>query len=608
LKDLQTLQSLTLERIKLTEAGLQQLAALKNLRALHLFGDELTDTHLVPIGKMTKLRELTIYSKKVTPAGYAHVAGLTELEEMQVGVSRDIGDDCLTHMTKMTRLRIVHLGGDKLTDAGMAHVKNFTELRELWMEGPKVTATGLGSLAALRKLEKLTVFSCTAFNGDGLAPLKEMTELKELDLVYCGETNAKGTAYLQGLAKLKKLRLSGVEDAALEPVGKLKALEELDLNYTRVGDEGVKHLAGMTNLRSLILIKTQVTDKGMNHLSTLTGLKRLSIGENKITDEGLQALAGMKALEDLSITDCKITGSGFKHLSGLTNLKGIWAGGNPLTDVALPPLKDLKKLNFLSLTGSKVTDEVVLALKKDLPEARILDYAGDEVLLEKKEPRKKVVEDISKIEPAFSMTAEMFAAECKDRKAASDKYKGKVIELSGVVKSLDSNFSEDVYVSLAVDKDITGVMCYMATPEPWAKVVPGQKIKLKGKFPEDAFGAALVHCVFVDTGTNPAITMTAQQLAKEYAADKEAANKKYNEKYLILTGEVVDRQFNSAGAASMTLKVDGKVRVKVSFTAFDKGAVKPIKVGQQLKVVGQYALNFDAEEVSLYFCHPIKQP
>src|SRR5262249_22293502 len=168
------------------------------------------------------------------------------------------------------------------------------------------------------------------------------------------------------------------------------------------------------------------------------------------------------------------------------------------------------------------------------------------------------------------------------------------------------NISGEAYVSLEADKDFTGVMCFTADAEPWAKVVPGQKVKLKGKWPPDAFGTVLIHCAFVDTGTSPAITVTAQQLAKEYAADKEAANKKYKDKYLIITGEVADKEFNSAGAASVTLKVEGKVKVTCSFTAFEKALVKPIKVGQQLKAVGQYTLNFGDDEVSLYFCHPIK--
>jgi Leucine-rich repeat (LRR) protein len=609
LKDLPTLQSLALSEVKFTPAALKNLTGLTNLESLYLSSEELTDADLAPLGKLTKLRDLSVSGSKLTPAAYAHLEDLTQLEEIRVGNTFDgLGDEYLAHMKKMTKLKKLHIGKDKLTDAGMAHMKNFTELRELDLEGPKVTPAGLASLAALKKLQKLTVLSCDAINGDGMAPLKELTELQSLEFVYCGPLNAKATAHLQGLTKLKRLRFDSVENEALQGIAGLKNLEDLQLFYTTVGDAGLKHLSGLTGLRSLNLMKTQVTDAGLMNLSGLTELKRLSLSDNKITDEGLQHLAKMTGLEELGISDCKITGAGLKNLSGLMNLNRLWLNGNPLTDAGLAHLKGMTKLTDLHLTGTKVTDEEVLALKKALPKARILDYAGDEVVLEKKEPPKRVIEDISKIEPAFSLTSEKFAEECKEQKTANEKFKGKVIELSGVVKTVGQNFSGDPYVALEVGKDFTGVMCFTADAQPWAKVVPGQKIKLKGKWPQDPFGPSLHHCVFVDTGKSPAIILTAQELAKEYAADKDATGKKYADKYLIVTGEVVDKEFNSVGAASVTLKVEGKVKVKCSFTAFEKGMVKPIKIGQQLKAVGQYTLNFGDEEVVVYFCHPIKQP
>jgi Leucine-rich repeat (LRR) protein len=608
LKDLTTLVSLGLGDVKYTDAGLKNLSGLTNLEELYLSGDQLTDASLAPVAKLTKLRKLSVYGSKLTAAAYAHLADLTQLEEVTLGgFSVEVGDECLAHMKKMTKLRTLGIGKEKLTDAGMAHVKNFAELRELRIEGPKVTAAGLESLAALKKLETLTVLSCPAINGDGMAALKGLTNLQGLELVYCGQIDAKATAHLKGLTKLKKLRFDGVQDEALEGIAGLKNLEDLQLFYTSVGDPGLKHLGGLTGLRSLNLMKTRVTDAGLKHLSGLTALQNLSLSDNKaITDAGLEHLAGLTGLEELGLSDCKIGGAGVKHLAKLANLKRLWLNGNPLTDAGLAPLKNLKKLDSIYLTGTKVTDDEVLALKKALPKARILDYAGDEVALEKREPPKRVVEDVSKVEPAFSLTAEKFAAEAKDRAVANEKFKGKVVELSGVVKTVGQNISGEPYLSLEVEKDFTGVMCFTADAEPWAKVVPGQKIKLKGKWPPDAFGTVLAHCAFVDVGTSPAITITAQQLAKEYAADKEAANKKYTDKYLIITGEVADKEFNSAGAASVTLKVDGNVKVKCSFTAFEKGMVKPIKVGQQLKAVGQYTLNFGGDEVGLYFCHPIK--
>ncbi len=49
----------------------------------------------------------------------------------------------------------------------------------------------------------------------------------------------------------------------------------------------------------------------------------------------------------------------------------------------------------------------------------------------------------------------------------------------------------------------------------------------------------MVSCVFNPTGPSLAIITTAEELATEIAADKESAEKKYEEKSFILTGEVL---------------------------------------------------------------------
>jgi Leucine-rich repeat (LRR) protein len=511
----------------------------------------------------------------------------------------------------VTKLKALRIGGQQLTDEGMAHVKNFSELRELRLEGRKLTKNGLAYLAALKKLQKLEILYCTALNSEGMAPLNGLSDLRELEIIYCNALNAAATIHLSGLNKLKKLRISSLEDDALKGIKGLTNLEGLDLNYTWITDAALEHMSGLTGLRSLNLMKTKITDVGLKHLSGLTNLQDLALGDNKITDAGLQYLSGLTKLRDLYLSECKITGPGLKHLGGLTSLQDLRLNANPITDESLAHLQNLKGLKYLYLTGTKVTDEGVLALKKALPKTSVHDYSGQEVSLDKKSaPRPKVaVEDISKIAPSFSLSAEKFSEEYKEnRNAAEEKYKGKVVELTGVVKSMGRNIADDSYISLEAGKVLFGVMCVTADAEPWAKVAPGQKVKLKGKWPEFSVGAALIYCVFLDTGKYEATALSAEQLAKEYVADPEATTKKYKDKYLVISGEVMDRDFNSAGAASITLKVDSKVRVKCHFTAFESKQTRSLKVGQRVKAIGQYTLNFDKDEVGLYFCLPITQP
>jgi internalin A len=611
LKDVPTLRRLALGGTKVTDAGLKTIGGLTQLDELYLSGDAITDAGVAHLAKLTKLKKLSVYSKAVTDAAFAHLADMTEMEELHVGSRYDFDDNHLKHMAKMSKLQKLSVGGEKLTDAGLAYLKGMTELRELRVDGEKITAAGLAHLAALTKLQMLTITRSQGANGEALAALTGMKDLQELALIYTPAIDKAGGAHVGKLTSLKRLRFGTATADGLAGITGLTGLEDLDLNYSNIGDDGMNHLAGLTGLKYLNLYATRVTEAGLKHLSGLTALKRLNITENKqITDAALAPLAALPNLETLWASDCKITGSGLKELAKHAKLRELSVSGNPITDEHVLALKDLKTLQDLNLTGTKVSDEVAIELKKANPKLRVRDAAGDEVALDKKPRPKPKVEDISKVEPDFKLTADAFYKEYEaDRAAATKKYKDKVIELSGEVDGMGRNISGDSHITLKVEKQLIGVMCVTADEQPWAKAVKGQKVKIKGKWPEFSVGAALIYCVFVETGEYKGIPITAAELAKEFAADGEATVKKYEGKILVLTGEVVAKEFNSAGAAGIELKSDNKVKVKCSFTATEKDVTKPIKVGQKLTVVGEFTLNFaNRDEVGLYFCLPVTKP
>src|SRR5262245_2375033 len=66
--------------------------------------------------------------------------------------------------------------------------------------------------------------------------------------------------------------------------------------------------------------------------------------------------------------------------------------------------------------------------------------------------------------PDFSLTSKQFSEEYdKEEKAAEAKYKGKVIELSGLIIGMGRNVMEDVFLKLEGSKnDHSGVYCFMA--------------------------------------------------------------------------------------------------------------------------------------------------
>lgn len=207
--------------------------------------------------------------------------------------------------------------------------------------------------------------------------------------------------------------------------------------------------------------------------------------------------------------------------------------------------------------------------------------------------------------PDFNLSAADFHAEHKKGNLAlAQKYAGKVIEVQGVVKNVGRNVSKMPYIALEAE-DLLGVMCFTMDKKPWERVAVGQKVKVRGKFPEAVIGVTLSDCEVAEAGEGAAATLPATDLARKYRADPDAVSKKYDKKSLIVFGEVVKKDYDEGGAPSLELKGADQVKVLCAFTAFEKDLVDPIQVGQHVHIIGQYMLNFGKDEVGLYFCFPL---
>ena len=69
-------------------------------------------------------------------------------------------------------------------------------------------------------------------------------------------------------------------------------------------DEGLIHLAGLSNLEELRLSRTQVTDVGLSHIHGLKALKRLDLRETSVSDQAIAELRS--AIPALKVQSGKI--------------------------------------------------------------------------------------------------------------------------------------------------------------------------------------------------------------------------------------------------------------------------------------------------------------
>ncbi len=98
--------------------------------ALNLAGTEITDAGVEHLKGLTNLRTLKLNGTEITDAGLVHLKGLTSLESLRLP-GTEISDAGLEHLKALTSLEGLWLHDTEITDAGLVHLKGLTSLRGL---------------------------------------------------------------------------------------------------------------------------------------------------------------------------------------------------------------------------------------------------------------------------------------------------------------------------------------------------------------------------------------------------------------------------------------------------------------------------------------------
>jgi hypothetical protein len=333
---------------KATDDDLRVLAAFKQLKTLDLGHTPITNAGLQRVAGLAELKVLIAPGIKATDDGMKYVGELKDLETLNLKFT-PVGDAGLGHLAGLTRLHTLDLSGRKVTDAGMPSLGKLRNLFHLGLHDTAITDEGMKSLAALTAMGNLILTSSGAVGDEGMKSVARMRRLRLLDVFGTGVTD-RGLKELAGLPRLFSLNLgkTGVTDAGIRSLAGLAELQWLDLSYTDVTDEGLKGLARCRRLTNLNLQSARfVTNAGMKELAGLPQLKHLMLAWTEITDAGLKEVARCPRLTHLTLTETEVTDAGLRELTScahlmLLNLGGarkVTAAGVAELEKALPKLK-----------------------------------------------------------------------------------------------------------------------------------------------------------------------------------------------------------------------------------------------------------------------------
>lgn len=210
-------------------------------------------------------------------------------------------------------------------------------------------------------------------------------------------------------------------------------------------------------------------------------------------------------------------------------------------------------------------------------------------------PTEKKPIDLATAKPDFTPDPKDWYTEwTADDSAAREKYERKVMELSGEVSEVtaklddDRNVVQGVILLKAGAKDHV-IRCLINDHYPWERVSPGSKVKVRGVVPLYLEFPTLDPTIILETGPNPAIVISAEQLTKELEDNAKETHQRYMGKFLIVDGEIVQKKINELGLTSVYLKGAEDIPVACRFPHVMRSAAEPLKPGQKIKVIGSYA-------------------
>ena len=295
LKQIKTLERLHLphDQHGITDAGLAHLAELSNLKHLQISRihfnnpaankEYYTDRGLADLARLRQLEELHIGSIGVTDAGMDHVAKLTNLKKLMMFGCDSVTDKGLAKLTTLKSLQDLHIAHSRLTIAGLASLNSMPTLTRVNVSDLERGGAVL-NLSGLTNLEDLALGfrprSPDAFNDADLACLAGLKKLRWLQIGPRDFTD-RGMLYLAGLTNIDRLGLggSGLTDEGLKHLANMKKLDLLNITGRFDKDKGTWSPGG------------HITDKGLRYLEAFPLLVYVEIySDSNFSQEAVQHL------------------------------------------------------------------------------------------------------------------------------------------------------------------------------------------------------------------------------------------------------------------------------------------------------------------------------
>ena len=178
------------------------------------------------------------------------------------------------------------------------------------------------------RLTEIVVVDGADLTTDDFALFGKLSDLRKLQIFNCRILNDELARHLAGLSQLRSLALTNsvINDPTVEMIAtSFPQLTELDLSSnTNLTQSAMKSIAELRGLRSLTLIQTRFNDVSTRRLKELQALRSLDLRGNMEAGNMTLAVVGeLPALVAFKHRSTAVTDEGLEQLSRAPSLENL---------------------------------------------------------------------------------------------------------------------------------------------------------------------------------------------------------------------------------------------------------------------------------------------
>ncbi len=354
------LKVFSLFRGKVTDKGMAHLSCSRSLMSARVYGVAITDEGIASLAKLPKLLSLDVY------AAESYNPEILSEEGVQTKVT-DVG---LKHIGGCPQLQSLNIHGADVTLAGLQRLfQRCPDLRYLALSRSAVDLGGLEAASVLSHLETIRVTGTELNDQDA----KQLSQLKNLrEIIGSFHISNEGVEQLGSLQHLETLALSGkANDRCMPAIARLGNLKKLSIQSTKITDDGLELLKGMTKLEDVTLTQAGFTSRCLQTVATWPNLHRLTLWNLNPRQDGKAEWSEISLLPSkvrfLDLVDCpKIGDLQLRAIGSLANLESLSIQSRVLqriTDTGASYLARAPKLRSLTIRPSFITDQGLSSLQ-----------------------------------------------------------------------------------------------------------------------------------------------------------------------------------------------------------------------------------------------------